>query len=377
MMVNLKQLFSPDVLLIGSVYAVTAFAAKLLGCGIPAMFLNFNKIGALRIGMGMVPRGEVALIISGIGLAMGLIDEKLFSASIIMTLITTLIAPPILSKLLLWNKVGTKKQFKTINTVTTTFNFANIELNELLTAKVLQAFKQEGYYVHAIHFNSHSVHQLKRDNIIMTMTSFEHQLDFQSDGQDVVFIKSIVHEALVQVNDIITHVKDLIKPEVFLKDITESKDRSGISLRRVLDSHCIIPHLKSQTKDDVIKELVELLCKNDRIQNKEDVLEAVFKREQSMSTGMQYGIALPHAKTTAVSKEVVAIGISQAGIDFQSIDGAKSHIFVLILSPADVAAIHIRLLAAISAVLNNPEVREQLLKSESSSEIWEIMTQKS
>ena len=69
MLVNFNTLKSWPILIFGLVYAVTAIISKLLGCSLPAFLFNFNFRGALRIGMGMVPRGEVALIIAGIGLS--------------------------------------------------------------------------------------------------------------------------------------------------------------------------------------------------------------------------------------------------------------------------------------------------------------------
>ena len=69
MSVNVGELFSRDVLIFGAIYTVFGIASKLLGCGGPALLLGFNARGAFRIGAGMIPRGEVALIIAGIGLS--------------------------------------------------------------------------------------------------------------------------------------------------------------------------------------------------------------------------------------------------------------------------------------------------------------------
>lgn len=77
---------------------ITAFAiiGKVVGCGIPAFFSGFNFMGSSRIGIGMLPRGEVALIVAGIGLSAGLISNEVFGVSIMMTVVTTLLAPIIL-----------------------------------------------------------------------------------------------------------------------------------------------------------------------------------------------------------------------------------------------------------------------------------------
>jgi Kef-type K+ transport system membrane component KefB/mannitol/fructose-specific phosphotransferase system IIA component (Ntr-type) len=370
MLVNTRSLFSPQVLYFGFIYTIIALIAKIAGCGCAALFLNFNTLGALRIGIGMVPRGEVALIIAGIGLSGGLISEDLFSSAIMMTLVTTIFTPPLLSKIFSFSKRGTKTDFLSRETISTVFDFSSMELNDLLTTKLIQAFRYEGFYVHSMPFNSSNVYQLKRDDIIITMTSSDTVLDFRTDKQDVFFVKTIVYETLIQVNDTINRVKDLIRPEVFLKGLTDQTVRSGQDIRRIIDTRCIVSHVKSRTKKEAIEELLNNLYKNGFIQNREVALDAVLKREESMSTGMQYGIALPHAKTDAVDKIRVVVGLSREGIDFNSIDGELSRIIVLVLSPLNVSGPHIRFLASISALLNSSESREQLLLCRNATEIY-------
>ena len=65
--------------------------------GLPALLFKFKPIESLRIGIGMIPRGEIAILIASIGITQGLIDSKLYGAAIMLTMISTLIAPPLLS----------------------------------------------------------------------------------------------------------------------------------------------------------------------------------------------------------------------------------------------------------------------------------------
>jgi Kef-type K+ transport system membrane component KefB len=93
-----------DVTSLGNVWvfglALTGVAVigKVAGSGVPALFAGFNRQGAFRIGIGMLPRGEVALIMAGIGASQGIIGSDLFGVSIIMTVVTTVLAPLILSR---------------------------------------------------------------------------------------------------------------------------------------------------------------------------------------------------------------------------------------------------------------------------------------
>ena len=100
MEVNLGQLFGSDNLVITLVFAglltVAATIGKVFGAGLPALAVGFDRVGATRIGFGMLPRGEVALIVAGIGFNSGVIDNEIFGVAIIMTIITTVIAPILL-----------------------------------------------------------------------------------------------------------------------------------------------------------------------------------------------------------------------------------------------------------------------------------------
>src|SRR5574344_1127692 len=86
MMVNVGEMMNGEVIIFGLIYTVAAVLAKIIGCGLPTLALGFNIKGALRIGVGMVPRGEVALIIAGIGITAGVINQELFGVVLLMTL---------------------------------------------------------------------------------------------------------------------------------------------------------------------------------------------------------------------------------------------------------------------------------------------------
>ena len=94
MMVDISAMKS--VIVFGIVLSILAIIGKVAGSGLPALFVGFNRRGAWRIGIGMLPRGEVALIIAGIGLSRGIIGPDIFGVAIMMTVVTTLLAPIIL-----------------------------------------------------------------------------------------------------------------------------------------------------------------------------------------------------------------------------------------------------------------------------------------
>lgn len=132
--------------------------------------------------------------------------------------------------------------------------------------------------------------------------------------------------------------------------------------------------LKSNTKQGIIRELVDLLAHDGRITDAERVYEAVMERERKMSTGMQAGIAVPHGKTDTVTDLAVAFGIKREGVDFDSMDGDPARIFVMTVSPVTQTGPHIRYLAEISKFLNSPSIRKRLLEAETVEEILDILS---
>ncbi len=108
MLVNFEAM--KGAIIFGVIISVLAIIGKVLGCGIPALIVGFNQLGATRIGIGMLPRGEVALIVAGVGLASGAIDMQIYGVSIMMTFITTLLAPIFLVPLFKIPKSGKRKE---------------------------------------------------------------------------------------------------------------------------------------------------------------------------------------------------------------------------------------------------------------------------
>src|ERR1041384_7343929 len=91
-------------------------------------------------------------------------------------------------------------------------------------------------------------------------------------------------------------------------------------------------NLESKTKKDVIKELVELLVKSDKVKDKKKMIQTLMDREELGSTGIGQGIAIPHGKSDTVSDLAAAFGLSQEGIGFDSLDGEPVHIFFLLVA---------------------------------------------
>ncbi len=149
-----------------------------------------------------------------------------------------------------------------------------------------------------------------------------------------------------------------------------------MNLKKVLSLDTVWVDLKADTKQGIIEEMVERLVASGKIKDRETVLKAITEREAKMSTGMQNGVAIPHGKTDAVKTLVAAVGLQKAGVDFDSMDGAPSTIFIMTVSPAGRTGPHMQFLAEVSRLIGQAAEREKLLAAQTHADIYELLTGK-
>ena len=146
-----------------------------------------------------------------------------------------------------------------------------------------------------------------------------------------------------------------------------------MDFQEALRNSCLSTHLKGETKDAIIEEMVDMLAAAGHLPNRDVALAAVFERESKMSTGMQFGVAIPHGKTDCVEKLVAAVALKPEGVDFAALDGAPSQIFVMTLSPVADTGPHIQYLSEISKLLNQPVLRQSLLEAKTEDEMRDVL----
>jgi fructose-specific phosphotransferase system IIA component len=147
-------------------------------------------------------------------------------------------------------------------------------------------------------------------------------------------------------------------------------------LTQILRPSCVKVPLEGRDKHSVITELVNMLDTSGLLLNKEVALQSVLAREQTKSTGIGSGIAIPHGKCTAVRELVMAIGIAGRPIDFDSVDSKPVSIVILLISPLDQTGPHIQALAKISRLMLDEAFRSKLCKARSAQEVCELLSNK-
>jgi len=203
-------------------------------------------------------------------------------------------------------------------------------------------------------------------------------MEFECLSQDRAFIHTLFYEVITDL-------------EHFMKNLKTFSGRAEVS-KKIFDAHDVIlgnrprcfhqlsplavsKDLQGNTKDELLAELVDLTITSGQVnQNlRQEIIKVLKEREASVSTGMQNGIAVPHAKTDAVKKMILAIGLKKSGINFMSLDNEPSRIFVLILIPQSNPQEYLQHLSEIIRFLSQEKTRETLLAARTNSDLISIL----
>ena len=144
------------------------------------------------------------------------------------------------------------------------------------------------------------------------------------------------------------------------QDKLKLKEGSLLKIVDFLNEKAVTAHIKAANKEDIIRELVDLLAKAEGIKDKEELVKTLLNRETLGSTGIGQGVGIPHGKTNSVNKLVAAFGICHEGVNFDALDGEPVYIFFLLVAPEDSAGPHLKALARISRLLKDKFFKESL-----------------
>src|SRR5690606_11369631 len=139
----------------------------------------------------------------------------------------------------------------------------------------------------------------------------------------------------------------------------------GMNLLDILTPDCIKAPLEAVDKKGVIDEMVDLLAAAGRVAQPEALKEAVWTREQTRTTGIGHGLAIPHGKCAGMASLAMAIGKPARPMDFEAIDGQPVRLVVLLASPPDRTSDHIQALARISRLMTMDEFRSRIYEATS------------
>ncbi len=377
MILDLGRLAKPEVIKFGLAFSVLATLAKIVGCSAPALFLKFTPLGAMRIGVGMIPRGEVALIIAGIGMSMGLLDADMFGAAIIMTLFTTLLAPPILSLTLSIPGKGVTMEQVSDDFQESRFPFPSETVADSAMQNILFTFRNEGFFISMVDSTSRLYH-LRKDELAFSLWR-ENDTDivFSSNRRDVTFIHTVVYEALVDMNHALARLQEMAKPQEFRLRLGDTTPVRPLPLREkleILRPDCVLMRLDSRTKRDAIHELVRKLDGGSLpIKHEHELLASILQREDAQPTELEFGVAMPHGRSDAARGVLAAVGICPEGMDFACLDGTPIRLIILVVSAKTTSGPHLQFLASLVDSLRSQEMVDRVVAAEDEDEVVELL----
>jgi len=132
--------------------------------------------------------------------------------------------------------------------------------------------------------------------------------------------------------------------------------------------------LQGRTKAEALSEMAGLIAAGSGGVSREEIEKAIWHREKLMSTGIGYGLAIPHVRMAGLRHAVMAVGVKPDGIeDYKSLDDCPIRIIVMIAAPQGQHELYINLLARVTEVLRHQDFRESLLRKERASDIHEAL----
>lgn len=159
-------------------------------------------------------------------------------------------------------------------------------------------------------------------------------------------------------------LSELVGPP-FVRRAVERAGEKGKDRRRIIDflqeEHILAP-LQSRTKPDAIRELAGFLYRTHGLSGVtvDELIASIEEREETLSTAMGLGVAIPHARVPVGPEIAGVMGISREGIDFEAPDGEPVHVIVLIATPPEHQDRHLEVMAAVARMMSDPKVRAEL-----------------
>ncbi|EGK07319.1 PTS sugar transporter subunit IIA [Kroppenstedtia eburnea] len=147
-----------------------------------------------------------------------------------------------------------------------------------------------------------------------------------------------------------------------------------MKITELVNEQRITEQLEAKTKADVLNELAALLDRDGKLLDRDVFLQSIVAREQQGSTGIGYGIAIPHGKSTAVKEPAIAFGRSLEGVDFDSLDGQPAKLFFMIAVPEQSDNLHLQTLAKLSRKLMHESFRDELMQAKTKGDILRALS---
>lgn len=239
---------------------------------------------------------------------------------------------------------------------------------------IRKLFEEEGFFVREKNEEIRDEMLMKRGKVTLLVVYENGTIALTAEPSNISYLTTVLSETILALSRSMNSLKELTNPEKMKELVAVESQSSSVSfdMMRYLKPALMTIPLVSSDKAGILKEMLQILVHRGAIKSYEEVMAEVFEREESMSTGIGMGIAIPHARSEFVSEMTVLIGIHRQGVDFVSLDGLPVHIFVMIVSPKNDSGPHLQMLAAVARLLMNEELRTKIVQTEDRESLYAL-----
>ncbi len=371
MTINISVFAQWDILKYGLIFSLLAVLGKVVGCMLPSLFMNFNFLGAVRIGVGMIPRGEVALIIAGIGTTtlmtvngkqVPIVDDELFGIAIIMTMMTTLVAPPLLSAVLSIKGKGTRKEKPNLQLLHVDFPMPSITVRDFLVRQLVDNFRLEGFRHSKYSADSDQINFRKGANAF-NMTANPDNISFEFVAKDRATIMSVFNETSVELFHDMEEIQRMALPhnaDTRYSSIVPYTGKDEAALASIIPQNCVIVDLQASNYKGALEELIRHLFRCGYVKCFDECFADVMEREGLETTVMEGGLAMPHARSNSVEKMVSVIALCPNNEIVEEGHSEPIKLIVLTVTPKNRKSPYMQYISHIASMLCNTDPKELL-----------------
>jgi fructose PTS system EIIBC or EIIC component len=146
-----------------------------------------------------------------------------------------------------------------------------------------------------------------------------------------------------------------------------------VKIRDLLQKNSILIDLKGTNKNEIITHMASYMAAINNLPQADAITRKILEREAEMSTGIGFGIAIPHARINNVDRVYMVVAQSIAGIDFGAIDEQPVHLIFMLISPVNTSAEHTQILSSLSRIMSYEDMRKKLLAADTTETFLDLL----
>ena len=377
MQIDPRVLGDPAVVIGVLVFVAGSVLAKAAGCAVPAFFCGLDLLGYLRFSLASMPRGEITMALLVALMLMTPLPPVLILAVSMLVVLTCAAGSSLAEKAFARSGTGTRRQMPVPETVKTVFHFPSQQASLLVINRAVEIFEDDGFYAQRLN-RYQLLYRISRVSQVIHLKGSDGEVVFECSERERPLINAVMVELSSGLEQ---SLRELQKPleDVSLRDNLRHAEHPGdtASIAAMLKNRftrgTLKPRLRATTKLGAISELVTLLYDNGLVMDRKAAVQAVYEREQRLSTGLGFGVAIPHARTDAVARLVCAVGLKKEGLEFGTADDEPTRIVILVLAPDSAATPQLQLIAQFCRMLDS-RGRAALLACETSDDMLRVLT---